>query len=435
MSNFVEAIAAAEAVSTKAEKLKALSGLDETAKQLVFDCLSPYRVFGVKKWPTPQKYAAADGDLKEFLQLLNQLADRALTGNAAKTAVTETLSKYTERTASYLRRVLIKKIDCGATATTFNKLYPGLVPVYKVSACRKRTADTKITYPKIADAKLDGQRVTAFVSSTSVVYLSRSGKPASFCEGLFDDELLALRADLNYDIVVDGEVMGTDFTTTMNAKGSKSDGHQQAKQTLKFYVFDLLSWDIWSAAELANSSVTASDPQHVRTALIQKVLGEKPKDYKLQRLLTRIVNSDVELAEFFDQCVALKYEGVIIKDPNAPYICDRKEHWYKWKPVLDLDLKIVGFLPGAPDGMFADTVGALLLEGHDENGVHIITECGTGLTIEQRNDMKAHPKKYLGKIAEIEVQEITPPTDGRTWHSTRFSSFKRIRDDKETTDD
>jgi hypothetical protein len=84
--------------------------------------------------------------------------------------------------------------------------------------------------------------------------------------------------------------------------------------------------------------------------------------------------------------------------------------------------------------MFANTVGAVLLEGHDENGLHIITECGTGFTIEQRDDMKLHPEKYLGKIAEIEVQEITPPTDGRTWHSTRFSSFKRIRDDKESED-
>lgn len=434
MTNFVDAISAAESVNTKVEKLKALSGLDDVAKQLVFDCLSPYRVFGVKKWPAPKQYATVDGDFGEFLQLLNKLADRTLTGNAARDAVTETLSKYTERTASYLRRVLIKKIDCGATATTFNKLYPGLVPVYKVSACRKRTAATKIIYPKIADAKLDGQRVTAFVSPTSVVYLSRSGKPASFCEGLFDDELLELRQSLNYDIVVDGEVMGTNFTTTMNAKGSKSDEQQQAKQTLKFYVFDLLSWDVWSAAELADTRVTASEPQSKRTELIQKLLGEKPKDYKLQRLMTATVNSDIELTEFFDRCVALKYEGVIIKDPDAPYVCDRKEHWYKWKPVLDLDLKIVGFLPGAPDGMFANTVGAVLLEGHDENGLHIITECGTGFTIEQRDDMKLHPEKYLGKIAEIEVQEITPPTDGRTWHSTRFSSFKRIRDDKESED-
>ena len=435
MPTFVEAISAAEATNTKAGKMKALSGLDDTAKRLVFECLSPYRVFGVKKWTTPKTYAATDADLGEFLTLLDQLANRVLTGNAAREAVQRTLSAYTERTASYLRRVLIKKIDCGATATTFNKLYPGLIPVYKTSACKKRTADTRILYPMIVDAKLDGQRVTAFVTSSSVVYLSRSGKPASFCEGLFDVELLELRARLNYDIVVDGEVMGTDFTTTMNAKGSKNDTHQQAKQTLKYYVFDLLPWAVWTESENSGDVRTTSAPQAERTELIQKLLGDLPKDHKLQRLLTKVVNSDAELSEFFDECIALKYEGVIIKDPTAPYVRDRKEHWYKWKPVIDLDLEIVGFLPGAPDGMFADTVGALLLEGHDENGVHIITECGTGLTIEQRNDMKAHPKKYLGKIAEIEVQEITPPTDGRTWHSTRFSSFKRIRDDKETTDD
>ena len=425
MKNFVEAISSAETSGLKAHKFESLAGMDPQSQRLVKECLSPYRVFGIKKIALPTSFASQDpGNYDTFIELLDKLADRTLTGNAARDAASTELSKYTEKTATYLRRVLIKKIDCGASATTFNKLYPGLVPVYSVSACKKRTSTTTFTYPKIADAKLDGQRVSAYVTTTNVIYLSRSGKPADFCNGLFDEDLLKLRQKAGYDIVVDTEVMGDNFTETMNAKGGSSKDHAAAKAKLHMYVFDIVPISKWETSE------KDSDIQELRTNLVHQLIDNMVGS-KLKTVPTRLIHNEAELRQFFDECVALKYEGIIVKDPNARYIRKRGEHWYKWKPVIDLDLVIEGFLPGAPDGMFADTVGAVLMSGKDENGLFIRTECGTGFTIDEREDMKNNPKNWLGKIAEIEVQEITPPIEGRDWYSTRFSAFKRLRDDKE----
>ena len=199
MKTLADAIFAAEQTGKKAEKFDALSGLGADDQKLIWECFNPYRVFNVRKYDWPQAFADSDGSYNIFFELLDQLNDRTLTGNAARNAVTAVLGLYTENTAKALARVLNKDLDCGAGRDSFEKVYPNLnIPRFDLMLAAKieeknehrKKGDVvlteavlakkyKLTFPLIAESKYDGNRLVAFVEDGNVSYNSRSGKESS----------------------------------------------------------------------------------------------------------------------------------------------------------------------------------------------------------------------------------------------------------------
>src|ERR1035437_6229843 len=182
MSLFATAILTAEKISTKAEKFKALSGFGPDERKLLWETFNAFRVFGIRQYDWPTVFANHDpvsrtaSVYEPFLHLLDLLANRVLTGSAAKKAVTATLSLYTEHTALALRRVLNKDLDCGANRDSFLKIYPDLnIPKFELMLAGKieenaKTLTTQILankyglkFPVIAEAKYDGNRLLAKV--------------------------------------------------------------------------------------------------------------------------------------------------------------------------------------------------------------------------------------------------------------------------------
>src|ERR1039458_8395519 len=100
MTNFVKVIKACESAGgagTKEAIKAALKTADPTAQRLIKEALDPYRVFGIRKYDRPSKYSGfAKDDMSGIFKLLDQLASRQLTGNAAANAVTNILGLYTE---------------------------------------------------------------------------------------------------------------------------------------------------------------------------------------------------------------------------------------------------------------------------------------------------------------------------------------------------
>lgn len=416
MKTFVQAISTAERFSTKKEKFAALEGMDKDGQRLVAEALDPYRVFGVKKYDWPKHFCLKDAEFKHFFELLNKLHSRELTGNAARVAVNGVLSLYTEKTAKYLARVLNKDLDCGANESTFNKIYPGLVPTFSVMLASKVDEKYKWEFPCIAEAKYDGTRLIAVVDDGVVEYFSRSGKPSDFCNGLFDDELIKLSKHCKCNIVVDGEALASNFTETLNAKGSKGD---EAKNNLRFYVFDIMTLAEWKSQNPLYQQVDRSN-----------ILEKLVKELKLQKIVKskhRDINDLKEAKAFYEEMLAEGYEGLIIKKNNGLYEFDRSKNWAKWKPVLDFDLKIVGVFEGK--GRLAGSLGGFYLHGKDENGNVIETSVGSGFSDEQRDEFWKNQKKYVGKIAMLEAQEMSKSKNSETY-SLRFPVFVKIRTDK-----
>src|SRR5574343_137434 len=138
MKTFANAIFTAEQTSKRVEKFEALSGLGELEQKLIWECFNPYRVFNVRKYEWPKAFFDVDGHYNIFFTLLDQLADRTLTGNAARNAITAVLGLYTEPTAKALARVLNKDLECGAGRDSFEKIYPDLnIPRFDIMLAGK----------------------------------------------------------------------------------------------------------------------------------------------------------------------------------------------------------------------------------------------------------------------------------------------------------
>lgn len=467
MKSFADAILSAEQISTKKEKYAALSGLNYEGVRLLLETENPYRVFGIKKWDAPEVYANVDPSFVQFFTLLDQLADRVLTGNAARIAVTAVLSQYTERTASVLERVLRKDLKCGANTRTFEDVYPNLkIPGFEMMLCGKiefiKNELGEIVYPKYkwsfpcyGEVKYDGMRLITLVSNGGVEYLSRSGKPANQWAGLFDEELAMLEKDVGEPIVVDGEALAFGgMQSTAKAKGSKND-----KSGMRFFAFDWMTLAEWKAQNCPVEYEERADS--LKEAIARLKLT------KIIKSTARKLNNLVEATEFYTEVIELglpgQDEGLIIKTVNGKYEWNSKKRtmtWSKWKPTIDVDVTIVGVYEGKADTKNEGRLGGFLVEGEDENGNKIKSRCGgfkvnskkfkdwiavfakaNGIALQKIYDSGVskdeffrtyawnNPDMFIGQTCTIETQELSKAEGSETF-ALRFPFFLMLRDDK-----
>jgi len=126
---------------------------------------------------------------------------------------------------------------------------------------------------------------------------------------------------------------------------------------------------------------------------------------------------------YAEDAVAEGFEGIMIKDLDAPYECKRSSFWMKWKPTISVDLKIVGFEEGT--GRNEGRLGAIICEG-DDNDRRIFVNVGTGFSDALRDEYWANRDDLLDHLVEVEADAVTQNQDGT--YSLRFPRFKRFRD-------
>ena len=169
MSNFVEIIKRCENASGAGSKKiiqQALEEADQTARNLIIAALSPYAVYGVRKFDMPQSGMKSNTQsYSEFFCVLEQLATKQLTGDAARAAVSRALGGFSLEEQDYIVRVLDKDLKCGFSAETATKAwlakgYVDLIPTFEVMLADKceefEDFEKYITFPCQADFKYDG---------------------------------------------------------------------------------------------------------------------------------------------------------------------------------------------------------------------------------------------------------------------------------------
>jgi ATP-dependent DNA ligase len=295
-------------------------------------------------------------------------------------------------------------------------------------------------------------RLVAVVKNGTVEYLSRSGKPADQWNGLFDEELVKMEKRIGRPIIVDGEALAEDFQATAKAKGSKND-----KSGMKFFVFDYMLLDEWQTQKCDINQV-------YRT----KALDHMIKSLGLTKIVkstSKLLNNIEEAKAFYTEVIELglpgQDEGLIIKQLDGKYEWNSEKRtmtWAKWKPVIDVDVEIVGCFEGK--GKNLGRLGGFYVEGYDENKNHIKSRCG-GFKVNSKQFKdwiakfaKAHnidlvsiyaagvsrdeffrtfawknQGLFVGSTAMIETQELSLAQDSDTY-SLRFPQFLSIRNDK-----
>ena len=400
-------------------------GLDEFFEGITM-ALDPLVTFGVKKVPERSDVLTGQGlSWDNFKVLAGQLRNREITGHAARDAIELAMGvATTEQWNGFYRRVLIKDLRCGMSERTVNKVakeFPQYaVPVFTCSLAHdSANHEKKMVGKKQIEIKLDGVRVITIIQGDKVEMFSRNGKQFHNFDHIID-EIKAVIKDhpVPYPLVLDGEVMSANFQDLMKQVHRK-DGPQNTDAVL--HLFDTIplgcfkngSWD---------------KPQSFRSAITKAWVDDHTSVLKhVQALDWEDVDLDTsEGQERFKQinkaAVDGGYEGVMIKDIDAPYECKRTHAWLKAKPFIEVTLEVVDVEEGT--GRNEGRLGAIVCEGVDD-GKTIVVNVGSGFTDVHRDDYWTSRDALIGNLVEVRADAVTQNQDGT--YSLRFPRFKTFR--------
>jgi DNA ligase-1 len=419
-------IAQLEADNSKLAKQAILKTAHEEGLPEFFEglkmALDPLVTFGVKKVPERSDVLTGQGlPWETFVELAMNLAGRKLTGHAARDAIELAMSvATTEQWNGFYRRILIKDLRCGMSEKTVNKVVPGTVPVFTCSLAHdSANHEKKMVGEKQIEIKLDGVRVITIIRGDKVEMFSRNGKQFhNFGHIISEIEAVIKDHPVPYPLVLDGEVMSANFQDLMKQVHRK-DGKQSTDAVL--HLFDTIplgcfmngSWD---------------KPQSFRSAITKAWVEQHESVLQhVSALDWETVNLDSKegqerFVELNKQAVDGGYEGVMIKDVDAPYECKRTHAWLKAKPFIEVTLEVKEIEEGT--GRNEGRLGAFVCEGIDD-GKNICVNVGSGFTDVHRDDYWTHRSNIIGNLVEVRADAVTQNQDGT--YSLRFPRFKTFR--------
>ena len=398
------------------------------AQCFLFNCYeayNPFHVFGVRQVAETAGLTGRANPWPRFWALLEALRTRSITGHAARDAIESISQEFdSEEWNGLCRRVIIKDLRCGISEKTINKVVGKTEWKIPTFTCQLATDSndhaSKMTGIKRIECKLDGVRVLALCTKNTVTLFSRNGKQFENFPDI-EEQLNRVKHRISLEtkgpFVLDGEIVGESFQALMKQAQRKDN---VKTKDMNYYIFDVIP-----LADFERGFWNAQ--QHKRTLLLETNKQEIEKEANLRVMPGMDVDLDTAegqdiMRRFANDAVVAGYEGIMIKAVDAPYECKRSSFWMKWKPVMTVDLNIVGFEEGT--GRNAGRLGAIICEGTD-NDRDIRVNVGSGLSDENRDEYWTARDDLVGRVVEVAADAVTKNQDGT--YSLRFPRFVRFR--------
>lgn len=206
-----------------------------------------------------------------------------------------------------------------------------------------------------------------------------------------------------------------------------------SKVPLTLYLFDTLYY----------KEPILDEPLKRRRDILESIVKPDPGKLELSRQV-KVTPEEIQKAnELFETSIQAGHEGIMIKDPHAPYmpgIRGKKMLKLKAEPET-LDLVIMGGTYGT--GKRAHLIGSYLMALQDENGqIKPLAYAATGLDDKTLLELSKMVEPLIiskeGRkikvepsiILEIAFSEIVESPESETGYSLRFPVVKRIRNDR-----
>ena len=399
-------------------------------------CYNPYVTFGVRKVPDTVGIVDAENPWSEFNELLTSLSHRDLTGNAALDAINEMSERFDSiEWNTFCAPVIRRDLRAGISDKTINKICKKTeyeIPVFGCQLATNSEGRPEMKGTKRLEPKLDGVRVLLMVipgasEGVTTICFSRNGKVfdnfTHIEQQVSDNFVKIARGHQNALIngfVLDGEVIGNTFQELMRQARRKTD--VQADDSV-FNIFDIIPLSDFREGHW-NAQL------HKRIAILEHIRHVVDTMPNVELLPHIMVDLDTaagkdQLERYAKDQVNAGFEGIMIKELEAPYICKRSTDWMKWKPTLTVDLEVVGVEEGT--GRNLGRLGALVCHGVDD-GKEITVNVGSGFSDTDRDDYWTNRNLVIGRTAEVLCDVITQNQDGT--YSLRFPRFVSFRDDK-----
>lgn len=386
----------------KAELLKQFKN-KALLKEVLFYALNPEFNYYIKKLPELKAGKETFSDMwdcfKKHLDLLNK---RVMTGNDAINWTIELLQQFDADSQELAKRILFRDLRCNVSDTITNKVFPKLIPEFKVQLANKYAPNKKYKDEFwAASRKMDGLRCV-FKNGK---LLTRNGKGVVGFEHIIEE----LKTLGDYDLI-DGELYSpvVPFQEIQGYVMRKKNVVEEDKKKIFYNIFAMLT------------------PKLTTTEMVLDIERRREKNHRkyLRFVEYKIIQNDFDIIKELDKrWVAEGYEGVMLRSILVVYDWKRSDALLKYKSFFEEDLEIVGAIEGS--GKYKGKLGAFECEGKVE-GHKVATEVGSGYNDEQREEFWKNRKQMVGTKIEVKYQGLT---DDKT--SLRFPIFRKTKEDRD----
>lgn len=229
-----------------------------------------------------------------------------------------------------------------------------------------------IEFPVLVQPKIDGMRL--LYNSKTGTATSRAGNTGKTA-GLITLLHALSKANFNNEIL-DGELYkhGKSFQEVMRMVNS-------ADEKLEYHVFDIISNENFIDRHDYLKKLLAKAPESTR------------KLVKLVPIAT--AHNDTEIKQHLKNYIEHGYEGVMIRDPYAPYVQGRTNALFKYKTFEDAEFKVIGWS----------------LDRANKVKWECKTHEGKTFHVSPNADLMAHTTlhydAYIGKMLTVQYQNLS----------------------------
>jgi len=375
-------------------------------KKVILSTLDPFRNYYIKKIPDYVPNKGQGISLNFAIDSIGDLAKRIVTGHDGIAHLKYNLEALNEDDAKVLELIIQRDLKCGVSVATVNKIWKGLIAEFDVCLAHKDTSF--INFPAFAQIKMDGARGHLVWNGVEAKIYSRAGKVFELGD-VFNDTAKRLMSEGE---VWDGELLFYEGNKAMPRKQSNGLANKSLKGTITEEEASKAVFVVWDIVDTSSSI-----PYDKRFSELEKRFTQPEKKFRL--CLTKIVESDEEAQNFFNEMIMQGEEGAILKNFDFVWEPKRVKGVGKMKAEEEADLIVVDWEEGT--GKNKGKLGALVCETSDSK---LRVNVGIGFSDSER---EVFTKEYVqGQIVTVIYNQIIDnKADGvKSLFLPRFVEFR-----------
>lgn len=435
MSIFYDIIESIASTTSKTKKLATIEDVNSLSDSVVSDfkriveyTYSPFYSYDLIKFNDKPDYYLSSIGITDVFDVLEALNSRELTGKAAIEFVEELLPRLSEKDASLFTRIIRRDLRCGASASSFNKVWPQVVydPPYQRCTSFSIKAISKIPLPCVSEVKADGMYVDIVVTNDNVSYRSRTGHPQPLGTPERDKFLLEhANTDGRFVLMGEAVVVGDDgkFLSREEGNGYLNSGDVDPSKV------HFVLWDCVPLLDYHSGKCKVS--RSIRVDRMKFICANNRITLSTEVFITpvesKVCKTVDDIIDHFRDAVRRGEEGTVVKATEAIWKNGTSTQQVKIKIVAEGELLVTGVKEG--EGRLKGMCGALICQS--SCGEVIVSVAGLSDALRKKFFKEQHT--IVSHIITVRYNDVLYSETKKCW-SLFLPRYVETRNDKTVAD-